>query len=164
MEIVNKDINDNLDQHILKGEQIQENIGYNCTECSSLIEIISLNNIENKLEFNYINNDKHNNKININTYLEKMEKYKDKKNLIDKCEKHENKEYQDFCFDCKSHICHGCLVSKIHKAHNKISFAEDLPSDDDINKIKHKIKLYYNKIKNINESKKREFLNELITK
>ena len=79
MKISQKEINDNIASPIDKEEQIQENIGYNCSECSSLIEIISINNLENNLEFKCINNDKHNNKLNIYTYLEKMKKYKDKK-------------------------------------------------------------------------------------
>ena len=161
MKIEQKEIKDNFAIPIIKEEQIQENIGYNCSECSSMIEIISINDFDNSLEFKCINNDKHNNKLNIHTYLEKMKKYKDKKNLYDKCEKHDNNEYQEFCFSCKSHICLGCLKSKMHKTHNKKSFAEDLPSDDDINKIKNKIKLYYSQIKDIKESKKREYLNEL---
>ena len=54
----------------------KENIGYNCSECSSLIEIISIE--ENNLEFKCVNNNNHNNKLKINNYLEKMKKYKDK--------------------------------------------------------------------------------------
>ena len=79
MKIEQKEIKDNLALPIIKEEQIQENIGYNCLECSSLIEIISINDLDNNLEFKCINNDKHNNKLNIYTYLERMKKYKNKK-------------------------------------------------------------------------------------
>jgi len=48
------------------------NIGYNCLECSSLIEILSINENNNTIEFKCINNNNHNNKIKIKDYLEKM--------------------------------------------------------------------------------------------
>ena len=64
-------------------EQLKENIGYNCSGCSSLIEILTID--EDNLEFKCVNNEKHNQKLNINSYLEKMKNYIDKKNLNDKC-------------------------------------------------------------------------------
>ena len=99
-----------------QGEQLKENIGYNCSECSSLIEILSIN--EDNIEFKCINNDKHNNKLKINNYLEKMKKFKDTKNLNSICEKH-NEQYIFYCLDCKFHICKECTNSKIHKKHNR---------------------------------------------
>ena len=43
-------------------------INYNCTECSSPIEIISINENECSIEFKCINNN-HNKKISINKYI-----------------------------------------------------------------------------------------------
>ena len=74
MKIEQKEIKVNLALPIIKEEQIQENIGYNCSECSSLIEIISINDLDNNLEFKCINNDKHNNKLNIYYLFRKNEK------------------------------------------------------------------------------------------
>jgi hypothetical protein len=50
---------------------------YNCTECSSLIEILSIDEDKNNIEFICLNknNDTHKKKMQINQYLEKMKKY-----------------------------------------------------------------------------------------
>ena len=132
---------------------IQGNIGYNCSECSSLIEILSIK--ENNLEFNCVNTDKHNNKLNINNYLEKMKKYIDNKNLNNKCEKH-NHKYRLFCLDCKCHLCKECILSKIHKTHNRVILGEEQPNKEDIKLINDKIKYYNNKIQNIKENQIKE--------
>ena len=39
-----------------KGELEMDSYQYNCTECTSLIEIISLNNTLNEIEFRCLNN------------------------------------------------------------------------------------------------------------
>ena len=114
-------------------EQNKENIGYNCTECSSLIEILSIN--EDNIEFKCIDDDNHNSILKINNYLEKMKKYIDNKNLNDKCEKH-NSEYRSYCLECKSHLCKECLKSKIHKKHYHVYLEEEQPTEEDIDKIK----------------------------
>ena len=56
----------------------------NCSECSSNIEILSLD--ENKIKF--ICNNKHNIDIPIKEYLKKMKNYNDIKLNDDKCDKH----------------------------------------------------------------------------
>ena len=109
----------------IQEELIKENIRYNCPECSSLIEILSIN--ENNIEFKCINNDNHNNKLKIYNYLEKMKKYKDNKNLNDICEKHKNK-YIIYCLNCKCHLCNECMSSRIHKSHNKSIISEEKPN------------------------------------
>ena len=131
-------------------EQDKENIGYNCSECSSLIEILSIK--EDNLEFKCVNNENHCNTLKINNYLEKMKQYIDKKNLNDKCEKH-SKEYRVYCFDCKCHLCKECLKLKIHKTHNKVILEEEQPNEEELNIIKNKIEYYKDKIKNIKENK-----------
>ena len=68
----NKMLGDNYINHfppVTKEEQIEENIGYNCSECSSLIEILSIK--EDNLEFKCVNNENHCNTLKINNYLEK---------------------------------------------------------------------------------------------
>ena len=55
-------------------QQRQNEILYNCTECSSAIEILSINEDECSIEFQCIKN-KHKKKILINEYLNKMKKF-----------------------------------------------------------------------------------------
>ena len=132
----------------------QNNIGYNCSECSSLIEITSINEKENYLSFKCINSNNHNNeKIEINNYLEKMKNHIDNKNLLCKCEMHNYNEYISYCFDCKYHLCKECLKSKIHKEHNKIYLFELQPNDEELKIIKNKIENYFNKINNLKKEK-----------
>ena len=140
-------------------EQDKENIGYNCPECSSLIEILSIK--EDNLEFKCVSNENHCNTLKINNYLEKMKQYIDKKNLNDKCEKH-SKEYRVYCFDCKCHLCKECLKTKIHKKHQRVLIEEEeQPTEEELNIIKNKIEYYKDKIKNIKENKINQFKNEL---
>ena len=121
----------------IQQENFKGTIGYNCSECSSLIEILSIN--EDNLEFKCTNNNNnHNNKLKIRNYLEKIKKNIDNKNLNDLCEKHNN-QYNFYCLDCKYHICEKCISSKIHKAHNKRYLKEEQPNEEDINIIKNKI-------------------------
>ena len=124
-------------------EQIKFNtnkIGYNCSECSSLIEILSINEDDNTIEFNCINNKNHSNKIEIKEYLQKMEKFKDIKNLNERCEIHNNIndyiKYVNYCFECKLHLCKECLKSKINKNHNKKYIFELQPNEEEINIVK----------------------------
>ena len=133
-------------------EDNEEDIGYNCSECSSLIEIISINEDNNTIEFNCINNHNYN-IIKIKDYLEKMKKYKENKNT--NCEMHKNKknnEYINYCFDCKYHICAECLKSKIHKNHNKINIFEQ-PDEEILSIIQNRIEGYNEKINNLNLEK-----------
>ena len=95
-----------------------DNILYNCTECSSIIEIISLNEEENIIEFKCLN--KHYLKMNIKEYINKMKKYNDIKLNDKKCNKHNNEEYFSYCFDCNIHLCKECMKSKEHNYHYKI--------------------------------------------
>ena len=149
----NKMLGDNYINHfppVTKEEQIEENIGYNCSECSSLIEILSID--ENNLDIKCTKNDNHNNKLMINNYLDKMKKYIDKKNLKDKCDMHNNK-YTIYCINCKCHLCNECLKTRMHKNHNRIYLEEEQTNEEEINIIKNKIELYNNKIKKLKENK-----------
>ena len=149
----------------LKQIQLNNNIGYNCSECSSLIEILSINEDNNTIKFNCINN--HKNNIKIKEYLEKMEKYKDNKNINENCEIHTKTKdyikYVNFCFNCKLHLCKECLKSKIHKNHNKIYIFEIQPNEEELNLIEQKFIFYNNYIKSITfekESKVEELKNK----
>ena len=78
-------------------------IYYNCSECPSPIEIISINEKEDLIEFKCKKNN-HKIEISINDYLDKMKKFNDEKINNDICLKHKIK-YECFCFDCNKHLC-----------------------------------------------------------
>ena len=68
-------------------QQRQNEILYNCTECSSAIEILSINEDKCSIEFQCINN-KHKKKIPINEYLNKMKNFNDRNINNDICNIH----------------------------------------------------------------------------
>ena len=85
-------------------EKELDNIYYNCSECSSLIEIFSINEKNNMIKFKCNNKDNnHNKEMKIKEYLNKMKKNKNI-NRNEKCDIH-NKQYQLYCFDCYKHLC-----------------------------------------------------------
>ena len=131
-----------------------KNCLYNCSECSSNIEIISLD--ENKIKF--ICNNKHNIDLEIKEYLKKMKHYNNAKLNDDKCDKHK-KEYLSYCFDCNIHLCRDCLKKKEHSYHYKINILEVLPENEILKKIK--IIMQNNK-KRINKLKKSKIEKETL--
>ena len=99
---------------------------YNCSECSSPIEIIFLDN--ETIEFKCFNKkNSHKTKIPIEDYISKMKMHhievNDKKCLI---EGH-YKENLSYCLECNIHLCEICLESRVHLLHNKINIKEVLP-------------------------------------
>ena len=68
-------------------QQRQNEILYNCTECSSAIEILSINEDECSIEFQCINN-KHKKIIPINEYLNKIKNFNDRNINNDICDIH----------------------------------------------------------------------------
>ena len=121
---------------------------YNCSECSSNIEILSLD--ENKIKFKC--NNEHNIDIEIKEYLKKMKNYNDVKLNDDKCDKHK-KEYLPYCFDCNIHLCKDCLKAKEHSYHYKINIIEVLPEDEKFKKIGNIIQNNKKKIYNLKKLK-----------
>ena len=62
--------------------ELNEEIYYNCSECSSLIEIISIDEENNFIEFNCLNKEKNHNKnitMLLKEYFEKKKKIKNVK-------------------------------------------------------------------------------------
>ena len=142
-------------------------IYYNCIECSSTIEIISIK--DNYIEYKCINNN-HERKILLKEYIEKMKKYNNKNNNNDECNIHNNK-YECYCIECNKHLCNECLKLREHIGHNKINIIEIKPNEKEINIMKNIIKYYdnkineleiekYNKTKDIN-NKLKEYKNKL---
>ena len=153
-------------------------IYYNCIECSSSIEIISIK--DNYIEYKCINNN-HERKILIKEYIEKMKKYNNKNNNNDECNIHNNNnndecnihnnKYECYCIECNKHLCNECLKLREHIGHNKINIIEIKPNEKEINIMKNIIKYYdnkineleiekYNKTKDIN-NKLKEYKNKL---
>ena len=120
-----------------KDKAILKNINYNCPECSSIIEILSINETSNIIEFKCLN--KHNSKgMAINEYLEKMDFYRNKTINEDICKIHNvnNNKYISYCFDCNLHLCKECLSSKKHINHFKNSIFEIQPDITELDIIK----------------------------
>ena len=122
-------------------------IYYNCSECSSPIEIISINEKDNTIQFECIDK-KHNIKISINKYLDKMKKFNDKNINNDICLEH-NSKYESICFDCNKHLCKECLKTRKHINHQKINIIEIQPNEEEFKIIDDIIKKYGDNIKEL---------------
>ena len=106
------------------------NIYFNCSECPSTIEILSLN--EQEIEFKCVN--KHHIKMEIKEYINKMKKYNNIKINDNICSIH-NKEYYSYCFDCNMHLCKECIKLREHSYHYKIYLFEIIPENKILNEI-----------------------------
>ena len=144
-------------QRFIKKESIDMNdapaleknkIYYNCSDCSSTIKILSLD--EDNIEFKCDN--EHNKKMKITNYLDDMKKFNDIKLNNKICNEHKE-EYLAYCFDCKIHLCKECLKSGKHSYHYKIYLIEIFPNNDSLNKIRGMIEDNKRKIKNLNKKK-----------
>jgi len=151
------------------GNNLNNDMFYNCTECSSLIEILSINEDKNLIEFKCLNKNCHNTKktMPMKEYFEKMEKNKKPYINEDICREHissKNNKYISYCFDCNCHLCEECLKSRDHVCHNKNNIIELKPIKEELDLIKEVIKYYKDNIENlINEkiNKKIELENSL---
>ena len=107
---------------------------YNCSECSSPIEIIYLDN--SNIGFKCFNkNNPHKIKLSIKEYINKMEKqYKGINDEICMINKH-NKTNECYCLECNIHLCDICLKSREHLLHDKVNIKEILPKETELNII-----------------------------
>ena len=130
------------------------NIYYNCTECSSLIEILSINEENNMIQFKCLNKEQnHKEKIMpIKEFLEKMKNHK--KVNKDICDIHKNNAYVSYCFDCNRHLCNECLMARTHINHIKNNILEIQPIKEELNIIEEIIKNYKVQIENLIMKKK----------
>ena len=138
-----------------------------CLNCSSAIEILSINNINNLIEYKCLE-EKKIFTLKIKEYLDKLKeiKLKNRNEIKDKCTIHKNKEYICYCFDCNCNLCNECLEVRIHINHKKINIIEVKPKNDELNMIEDIIKYYQNKIENLrkeNYNNKKEY-KELLNK
>ena len=145
---------------------------FNCTECSSLIELLSISEDKNIIEFKCINKECDVKKtMPIKEYFEKMKKHNQSFANEDTCTKHSSNKYWSYCFDCNCHLCEECLKSREHADHNKNYIIEIKPREEELNIINEVIEYYQikidkknnekiNKIKELKNSLKSEKINE----
>ena len=124
-------------------------IGYKCSECSSTIEIISLN--ENEIQFKCSNN-QHEIKMKIKEYLNKIKNNNDIQLNNQICDKHKE-VYLSYCFECNVHLCKQCLQLGEHSYHYKINLIEIIPNNESLTKISNSIQKNRIKIDNLNKAK-----------
>ena len=91
-----------------------KNDSYSCTQCSSQIEIISLNETEGKITFRCLSNNENNHGIitlSIKDYLDQMEKntYASSKCSICNLKQNSSNENKIFkyCINCKKVLCYN---------------------------------------------------------
>ena len=128
-----------------------------CPECYSLIEILSLNEENQILEFQCTKNNHNKSKILISEYLEIIEKNNKLKNIKefkDQCEIHENNYFKSYCFNCKNHLCNECLRNGTHINHKKNNIIEIKPIDKELKIIEEVISDYKIKLSKLKEEKK----------
>ena len=152
-----------IEEQSIINEKELDNIFYNCTECSSFIEILLIKENENSIKFKC--EKKHKKDMPIEEYLKEFEKNK-KRN--EKCNEH-NQKYSYYCFNCIRHLCEECLKIKKHKNHKKEIIIENQPSENNLRIIREKIENYNKKIEdyknkiynNKNISKEEEILKRI---
>ena len=107
-----------------------------CPNCSSAIEILSINNVNNSIEYNCLK-EKKNFSMKIKEYLDKLKEKKEnnKDEIKDKCKIHKNKEYISYCLNCNVNLCKECLKKGIHINHKKIINIEVKPTEEELHLI-----------------------------
>ena len=128
------------------GDMLELNeLYYNCTECQSHIEILSIKEKESIIEFKCLNNN-HRKKIPIKEYINKMKDFNNKNINDDICNNH-NKKYKCYCLNCNKHICKDCLKSRNHINHNKCILIEFQPNEKELRELKIKFNIIIIKLK-----------------
>ena len=143
-----------LEEGETTGETMKLNeLYYNCTECSSPIELLYINEKANIIEFKCTIN-KHIKRLSIKDYIKEMKKLNNKNINEDTCiEDNHNKKYEFYCFDCKKHLCRECLKTRDHINHNKKIIIEIQPNEKELKIIENVIQSYEDKISNLEKDK-----------
>ena len=129
-----------------RGETIESN--YCCSECPSLIEILSINENNNIIEFRCTNKrNPHYKVMNLGEYLEKRISNNFPLDNInnDTCIEHK-KKYLCFCSECNKHLCKKCQKNGNHIPHQKINNIEIEPLNEELEIMKKIIDYYEEKI------------------
>ena len=130
----------------------QKNTLYNCAECSSLIEISSIDENDNMVKYKCLGDkEKHEKTIKIKEYLEKMVQFNNKALNEDICPTHNDTQnkYVSYCFDCNKHLCPKCLQDRTHINHYKNNIIEIKPIQQECDIVKKIIDDYEEKIKKL---------------
>ena len=130
--------------------KVLKEIYYNCTECNALIEILSIDEKENTIEF--LCSNQHKKLMPIKEFLDKMMDNDNVDINKDICQIHKN-QYMSFCFDCKKHLCKDCLKTRDHIYHNKNNIIEIQPIKTELEIIKKIVKYYDNKLEKLKNKK-----------
>ena len=130
--------------------KVLKEIYYNCTECNALIEILSIDEKENTIEF--LCSNQHKKLMPIKEFLDKMMDNDNVDINKDICQIHKNK-YMSFCFDCKKHLCKDCLKTRDHIYHNKNNIIEIQPIKTELEIIKKIVKYYDDKLEKLKNKK-----------
>ena len=131
-----------------------------CPECSSPIEIVSLDEDTNMFEFECT---KFNHKTNIISLIQYFNRIKniqlgDLNEFKDKCEMHKDNKYKIYCFDCERHLCKKCLKSGEHMNHTK-NYIEEIESNQELEIISEIIKERKNELEKLYRDKNIEIKN-----
>ena len=143
-------------------ENEDNNLYYNCPECPSLIEILSIDEKNNNIEYNCLNKKYFHGKniIKIPEYLTKMRKFNSQRINKDTCDlhssKYSNNEYISYCFDCNYHLCNECLKTRTHINHIKNNIIEIKPMKEELKIIEEIIKDYSVNLDTIRKEKYNE--------
>ena len=130
-----------------------------CPDCSSQIEILSINEENCVIQFRCIKYNK-NYIMSIKDYLQKIKQIKNIniKDLKNKCKNssHRNNNYVCYCLDCNSNLCNECLKTRIHINHRKTNIIEITPIKEELNIIEEVIKDYKLKLENLKKEQKQK--------
>ena len=143
MNIINKNGNNNIkkNQLVFTIENLFHKYNsYCCPYCTSLPEILNFNEGNGTIIFKCKKHGENN--INIQDYLENMQKYLtiSELNTKNKCNEHRNEVYSNFCLTCQENICQKCL--KKHEKHIIYNIESFRPNNNEILLIKNKINIY----------------------
>ena len=142
---------DEKDLHIKSIVDIKK--GYFCSQCSSLIKILSINEENTNIEFQCLNkNNPHQESINIEEYLNIRNRNKNKiDDNGDTCTEHKEK-FSSYCFECNKQLCIKCQKNGIHIRHKKVNLIEIEPSQEELTIFKEIIDYYSKQIQNLRKS------------
>ncbi len=148
----------------LEKEQLIKDYFSICPECTSSIEILSINENNNIIEFRCLKENKEYT-MSIKEFINRI-KEKEEKNieeLKDKCKIH-NKNNECYCFDCNCHLCNECLKTRIHINHKKSNIIEIKPVEEELNIINKVIEKYKKKSEELKEkhTKRKDEIEEKI--
>ena len=133
-------------------------------ECSSAIEILSINDNNNIIEFRCLKENKKYT-ISIKEYLEQIKKNNNKNinELEDICKKHNKDKYICYCFDCNCHLCNECLKTRNHITHRESNIVEIKPIEKELNIVEEIIEDYKMRLEKLRNDKiEKEKENEIL--